>query len=153
MGTGMTKLWSSAILGAFLACAVIGLMLTMDRANTVDQEENEQAVPVPIEQLSHAEMGRATLKYPIELRKAHIHRDGERAIMTWDLGHGSGMKVFYSNFEKFEVSNVETRGVRFERIGSTLFFMKDGWWASWDAIFHRKDEPATYEITLSGKGL
>ena len=149
----MTKLWSSVILGAVFACAMIGLMLRMDRANMVDQEENEQAVPVAIEQLSAAEMGHATLKYPIELRKAHIHRDGERAIMTWDLGHGSGMTVFYSDFEKFEVSKVEARGVRFERIGSTLFFMKDGWWAAWDAIFHRKDEPATYEITLSGKGL
>jgi len=149
----MRKLWFSALSGAVFACAMIGLMLRMDRANMVDPEENEQAVPVAIEQLSPAEMRAATLKYPIELRKIHIHRDGERAIMTWDLGHGSGMKIFYSNFEKSEVSNVEARGVRFERIGPTLFFMKDGWWATWDAIFHRRDEPATYEITLSGKGL
>jgi hypothetical protein len=148
----MTKLWSSAILGAVFACALIGLMLTMDRANMVDAEESEQAVPVPIEQLSPAEVAAATLKYPIELRKAHIHRDGKRAIMTMDLGHGCGLKVFYSNFEKSEVSNVEARSVRFERIGSTLFVMKDGWWAAWDAIFHRKDEPASYEITTSGDG-
>jgi hypothetical protein len=128
---------------------IIGLMLTTDRANMIDQEESEQAVPVSIDQLSPAEMGNVNVKYTIELRKIHIHRDGDRAVFTMDLGHGSVLRIFYSNFEKSEVSNVEAHGVRFERIGSELFVMKAGWWAAWDSIFHRKDEPAQYEITTS----
>jgi hypothetical protein len=84
---------------------------------------DDDRVSVPVSELSAQDIGHAGLKDISQIRDYRIRQEGSRVIHTMNLGGGSYLSITYS--DRGEVLAAEPKGVRFERLGESLFVMKD----------------------------
>jgi hypothetical protein len=78
---------------------------------------------VPKDGLSLEEIGHAGVKDISEIKDYRVRQEGEHTIHTVNFGEGSSLSITYSNHGV--VVRAEPEGVRFERLGESLFVMKD----------------------------
>lgn len=84
---------------------------------------DDDRVSVPKGSLSLEEIGHAGLKDISEIKDYRVRREGDHTIHTMNFGEGSYLSITYS--DRGVVLRAESEGVRFERLGESLFVMKD----------------------------
>ena len=84
---------------------------------------DDDRVSVPVSELSAQDIGHVGVKDIGQIIDYRIRQEGNRVIHTIDLGGGSYLSITYS--DRGDVLATEPKGVRFERLGESLFVMKD----------------------------